>query len=250
DIAFGQSNAASEILKNPDPQMSNSEFVSYSDYEIEHLRKAVGLSPLEVKYELYLGLAYEQRAQIDPDRLRDWNLMALECYQKSVEMSPANAYYYNNEGRVDAALGKFDPTYLPQAEQAYQKAVHWDPSSPFFIINWANSLDQLGKEKEAQAELGQAFQFDPVFTAKILAQMAFEKYKAGEKQKAFEFLDEAIQGNTSSAEAYYCRGILYLSEKKKKQALADFETVKGLQPTPEKNPSIQSLDQFIEQAKD
>jgi tetratricopeptide (TPR) repeat protein len=164
-------------------------------------------------------------------------------------MSPANAYYYNNEGRVDNALGAFDGQYLPQAEQAYQEAVHWDPSSPFFIVNWATSLEKLGKEKEARDELEKAFQFDPAFTAKILAQMAFEKYRSGDKQKAFQFLDEAIRGNTSSAEAYYCRGILYLSEKNKKLALADFETVKSLQPTPEKNPSIQSLDQFIEQAR-
>jgi O-antigen ligase len=61
DIAFGQSNAASEILKNPDPRLSNADFISYSNYEISHLRKAVGLSPLEVKYQLYLGLAYDQR---------------------------------------------------------------------------------------------------------------------------------------------------------------------------------------------
>ena len=131
---------------------------------------------------------------------------------------------------------------LEEARQSYQQA-----KAALDLVRAGSRTEDI---TAAQAELGQAFQFDPVFTAKILAQMAFEKYKAGEKQKAFEFLDEAIQGNTSSAEAYYCRGILYLFEKKKKQALADFETVKGLQPTPEKNPSIQSLDQFIEQAQD
>ncbi len=230
--------------------MSNSDLVSYSDYEIDHLRKAVSLCPLEVKYRLYLGLAYEQRAQLDGEKSRDWDLTALQCYQKAIDMSPANAYYYNNEGRVEDILSSSDPSYLSQAEQAYQKAVHWDPSSPYFIVNWATDLDKLGKGKEAEAELQQAFQLDPVFTSKILSQMAFEKYRSGEKQKAFQFLDEAVKGNTSSAEAYYCRGILDLSEKRKKQALEDFERVKSLHPTAEKNPSIQSLDQFIDQAKE
>ncbi len=250
DIAFGKSSAASDILKNPDPQMSNSDLISYSDYEIEHLKKAVELCPLEVKYRLYLGLAYEQRSQLDAARSRDWSLMALQCYGQSIEMSPANAYYYNNEGRVDDALSRSDPQYLSQAEQAYQKAVHWDPSSPLFIVNWATALEKLGKEKEFESELQQAFQLDPSFTSKILAQLAFDRYHSGEKQKAFQFLDEAVKGNTSSAEVYYCRGILDLSEKKKKQALEDFEAVKSLHPTPEKNPSIQSLDEFIDQAKE
>ena len=80
--------------------------------------------------------------------------------------------------------------------------------------------------------------------------MAFQQYHSGDKQKAFQFLDEAIKGNTSSAEAYYCRGILDLSEKRKRQAFEDFRAVKDLHPTPEKNPSIQSLDEFMEQAKE
>jgi tetratricopeptide (TPR) repeat protein len=174
---------------------------------------------------------------------------ALHCYEKSVEMSPANAYYYNDEGRIYNNLGLTDPQYLPKAEEAFGDAVKWAPASPFFILNWAMALKKVGQEGKAEEQISKSFKLDLAFTSKVLAQMAFDAYKSGDKKTAFQDIGEAVSGNTSSAEALYCRGILYLSEKEKKKALADFEAVKDLQPTPEKNPSIQSLDQFIEQAK-
>jgi tetratricopeptide (TPR) repeat protein len=175
--------------------------------------------------------------------------MALDCYQKVIQMSPANAYYYNDAARVLTDLSAEDPQYLLKAVEASGNAVKWAPSSPYFLINYATALRKTGEEAQAREQIEKSFQLDPAFTSKVLSQMGFEAYRNGDKKRAFEDLEEAIRGNTSSAEAYYCRGILYLSEKQKKKALADFGAVKDLHPTPEKNPSIQSLDQFMEQAK-
>ncbi len=249
DSAFGRGSAVSEMLKKPDPQMDQASLNEYSDYEIMELKKAVMLCPLDVKYLLYLGLAYEQKAQLDKEHAVDWRIEALHCYQKSVEMSPANAYYYNDEGRIYTNMSQTDPQYLPKAEEAFRNSVQWAPASPFFILNWAMALRKTGQEDKAQEQIEKSFNLDRAFTSKVLAQMAFEAYKSGDKKSAFQDIDEAVRGNTSSAEAYYCRGILYLSEKEKKKALADFEAVKDLRPTPEQNPSIRSLDQFTEQAK-
>ena len=249
DIAFGLGSAAADALKNPNSQISQEMYLNYSDYETELMQRAVKSCPLETKYVLYLGLAYEQRAQIDSAHAKDSELEALACYEKAIQMSPANSYYYNDEGRVCEALSQYGGDYATKAATAYEEAVHWNPSSPFFNINWSFALQKLGKAEEAKAALDKAFALDPAFAAKVLSQMAFEKYRAGDKPKAFEILAEALQRNTSSAEAYYCRGILYLQEKKKSQALKDLEAAKRLNPTPEKNPSIQQLDQFIEQAK-
>jgi tetratricopeptide (TPR) repeat protein len=159
-------------------------------------------------------------------------------------MSPANAYYYNDAGRVYEHL-----QYHTKAEEAYRQSVFWDPSSPLFNINWAESLRELGQGEESKAEMNKAFELDPGFTSKVLAQMAFEKYRAGDKPLAFQYLGEAIKGDTSCPEAYFCRGVLYLSENKKSLALKDLETVQNLHPTPDKNPYIQNLDLWIEQAK-
>ncbi|HEY5037608.1 MAG TPA: O-antigen ligase family protein, partial [bacterium] len=208
DIAYGHGNAISEYLKSPSPQAASSDLIYYSDAEIHYLKKAVQLFPLEVKYELYLGLANEQRAHLKGDQTRDWYLEALHCYQKSAEMSPANAYYYNDEGRVLTALSQFEPNYLLNAEEAYGKSVKWAPASPAFLINWSDVLNKLGRKKEALIELNKAFQLDSAFSAKVLAQMALDRYRSGDKKEAFQYLDEAAVENTSCAEVFYCRGIL------------------------------------------
>ncbi|HUO57807.1 MAG TPA: O-antigen ligase family protein [bacterium] len=249
DIAYNRGISVSDYLKKYMGQKAPSELLAYSDYEIGQITKAAALCPLEVKYDLYLGLAYEQRAQMDPAQTREFCLKAAQCYEKAVRMSPANAYYYNDLGRVYATLSGFDTQYLEKAERSYGKAVQWAPASPYFIINWAMALRKIGKNPEAEQQMERSFNIDPAFAAKVLSQMAFEEYQKGDKTAAFGHLAEAIQGNPSSAESYYARGILYLSEKNKKKALADFEEVKKLNPTPEKNPSIQSLDQLIAQAK-
>lgn len=249
DIAFGLGGTVAEALKNPNPQTSPELYSEYSDFEIGQMKRAVQLCPLEVKYVLYLGLAYEQRAQIDPDRAKDWDLEALSCYEQALQMSPANSYYYNDEGRLCDTLSRYGGDYPARAEEAYRQAVHWDPASPLFIINWSNALQKLGRTQDSQAQLETAFALDPAFTSKVLSQKAFEEYHAGDKPQAFGLLAEAIQRNTSSAEAYYCRGILYLQERKKNLALRDLEAAEGLNPTAEKNPSIQGLEDLIGQAK-
>ncbi len=249
DIAFSRGNAASDLLKKHDPQASASELLYYSDYEIDELKQSINLFPFDVKYQLYLGLAYEQRAALEKDHSRDWLLLALSCYQKSIGMNSANAYYYNDEGRVYNALSGQDPAALVPAEEAYRWAVHWAPASPYFILNEAVALEKIGKVEESQKQMASAFTLSPAFTSKVLSQMAFEAYRSGDKKTAFERMNQAVLGNAASPEAFYCRGILYLSEREKKKARLDLETVKKLGPTPEKNPSIQNLDQFIEQAK-
>jgi tetratricopeptide (TPR) repeat protein len=132
-----------------------------------------------------LGQAYEQRASLDKLRSQDCYQNALFFYQKVSQMSPANAYYYNDEGRVYTGLSAYDKQYNEKAQQAYAQAVHFSPSSPYFILNWATSLEKTGKMDEAQQQVQKAFSIDPTFTAKILAQMAFEAYKGGDKTTAF-----------------------------------------------------------------
>jgi O-antigen ligase len=248
DIAFGRGDVYSSAIKNPDPQTSSDALIYYSDTEINYNRRAADLFPWDLKYSLYLGQSYEQRAGLDHLRAQDWYQNALFFYQKVSLMSPANAYYYNDQGRVYTALSGYDRQYDAKAEQAYAQAVHFSPSSPYFILNWMTSLEKVGNTAEAQEQVQKAFEIDPTFTAKILAQMAFESYKDGDKTTAFRYVNEAAEGNTLSAEAFYCRGILYLSEKEKKKALADFLYVKSLPLDPYKDNSIQHLDDLIQES--
>jgi tetratricopeptide (TPR) repeat protein len=249
DICFGRSSALSEFLQKPDPDVSSSALPYYSDAQIRYMKRAVALFPWDVKYELYLGLAYEQRAPLDPERSRDWYLKAVQSYQKAVSMSPANAYYYNDLGRIFSTLGRGESRYFDDAEQAYEKSVQWAPASPAFIINWAVLLQKRGNNQLAREQFNKAFDLDRRFSAKTLAQMGLEQYRAGEKQLAFQCLNEAIRGNTACAEAFYCRGVLFLTEKNPKKALEDFKKTLELNPTPEQNPSIRFLDELIRQSR-
>jgi O-antigen ligase/tetratricopeptide (TPR) repeat protein len=249
DICFGRGSALSEFLQKPDTDVSESALPYYSDAQIRYMEKAVALFPWDVKYELYRGLAYEQRAPLDAERSRDWFLKAVHSYQKAASMSPANAYYYNDQGRIFSSLGRTESRYLDDAEQAYEKSVQWAPTSPAFIINWAVLLQKKGKNQQAQQQFEKAFTLDSRFTAKTLAQMGLDEYRLGEKKSAFQCLNEAIRGNTICAEAYYCRGVLYLAEKNGKKALEDFKKTQELHPTPVQNPSIRFLDELIRQSR-
>jgi len=243
DVAFSRGSAINDMMKKPNPNLDPSSLAYYSDYGITEMKKAAALCPLEVKFPLYLGLAYEQRAGIDPSRAKDWLLLALPEYEKAIQMSPANAYYYNDEGRVHTQLALYDPQYWALAEADYQKAVYYAPSSPFFMLNLSTTLQSEGKAEPAKEELAKAFQLDAGFTSKIMTQMAVQKYQTGQKDAAFEYLNEAIAANTTNADAFYYRGLFYLDEKKNKEALADLQRSKAI------NPNNSTIDNFIQQAK-
>jgi tetratricopeptide (TPR) repeat protein len=248
DVAYGLGDSYSAAIRKPDPQISADNLEQFSGMEIHYLTRAVDLFPWDVKYQLYMGLAYEQRARLDPLQSHEWFLKALTYYEKASRISPANAYYYSNIGRIYSSMTPPDAKNLALAEQSYRSAARWSPASPFFILTWAGSLDKAGQTEEAEKQIKRSFALDPVFSGKVLSQMAFEIYQSGDRVKAFHFMNEAVEGNPSSPEAYFGRGILYLSEKNKKKALADLEKAKELNPDPFKNPSVQHLDEFIAQA--
>lgn len=249
DIAFAKSDDFSSALKARNSQTSAEAIDYYSSNQIHYTQRALSLFPWDVKYILYSGLAYEERVQAIPSQAADGLDNALDYYQKAVQMSPANAYYYNDEGRIYSAMAAADPHYWSRSETAYKRSVYFSPSSPFFLLNWVSALEKTGQTEAARQETQRAFELDPTFSAKILAQMAFDEYRAGDKKGAFDHIAEAIQGNTLSAEAYYCRGLLYLSEDLRKKALTDFERVESLHPDPYKDPSIQDLDRFIAECR-
>src|SRR5262249_15902621 len=65
DAAFARGFGVNEFLKQHDPNLDPDQLLYYSNYGIGEIGKAVRLCPLEVKYPLYLGLSYEERAKLD-----------------------------------------------------------------------------------------------------------------------------------------------------------------------------------------
>lgn len=244
DLAFSRSSIASTLLNQLPSSTELSTARAYSDYEIAHSKSAAALCPLETKYRLYLGLAYEQRSQLDPTLRQGYLILALEQYQETLRMSPSNSYYYNNLGRVQTSLGAYE-----EAEKAYGRTCSLDPINPLFRLNWADALQKIGKTAEAEQQEEKAFELDPLFTAKFQAQKALDLYRQGDHKGAFALLEGTEQKAPQSPETWFCEGVLELSDGMKKKALEALEKTKNLGPTPEKNPTIKDLDQLIEQAK-
>jgi tetratricopeptide (TPR) repeat protein len=244
DVAFAHGNAINDLLKHHDPNADPQRLIYYSNYGIQEIGKACGLCPLEVKYPLYMGLSYEERAHLDSAHEQDWLLRAQGFYREALRMSPSNAYYYNDLGRVETQLALYDKNDLAAAEKDYQGAVELAPASPYFRVNLSQALEAGGQSQEAQNQLDQAFALDPVFTGKILTQSALEKYQNGQKDPALTELTQALGHDPTNTTAYFYRGLIYLDEKKRKLARADLEKAKSLDPN---NPQI---DKFLAEAED
>ena len=247
DLSFGEAESISEYLKKPDSDTQPQALLEYSGLGIQEEQRAIQFCPLDVKYRLYLGLAYEQRAQLDRENPKPWLEAALRTYRQALSMSPANGYYYNDEGRTCANLGDLDPSYRPQAVEACQQAVHWAPASPFFWVNLSLAQRENGNPQEASRAMKQAFGLDSAFTAKVLAQSAVLDFQSGRTTGALDKLRVAMEGNTSVAEPYFYRGLMEMDAHQNGKALRDFqEAKKRVDPA---NPGVMSdLDVFIQQA--
>jgi tetratricopeptide (TPR) repeat protein len=222
DVAFGHGSAALDYVRAFDG-LAASEKNLYTDYALKLNRRAAELLPLEVKYRLYLALAYERKADLDPSRARTWLDGALGNYDRALEMSPSNAYYHNNRERVLLArwnASRMDDD-LAAAERSGRRAVELAPESPFFKVQWVLALLRLGREGEARKTLREAFDSSPDFAAKALAQLATDEYLRGDGVFALRLLDEAVAGNTSSAEAYQFRGLVKQQMGRTEDALKD-----------------------------
>lgn len=249
DLAFARGESASQVLTQLPNTTELSTVMAYSDYELAHLKKAQALCPLEVKYRLYLGLAYEQRSQLEPSVRKGFLILAQEQYEEVLRMSPSNSYYYNDLGRVETALGAFDPPSFENAEKAYRRTCELDPVNPLFRMNWSDALKKVGKKEEAEAQEQKAYTLDPLFTAKYQAQRALDLYQQKDIKTALGLLETTVQKAPQSPEAWYCLGILELSEGKKPGALKAFQKVKELGVDPAQDPNFKNLDALIEQAK-
>ncbi|HTB22911.1 MAG TPA: tetratricopeptide repeat protein [bacterium] len=102
-----------------------------------HLEEAVRLCPDEVKYEVYLGLCYEELfRRCDPERRTLWFQAAYNAYTRGCELNPGNAYYRGNLARLwsQAAQGG-NRQFFEQAQAYYLQAVALAPVTRLFYEN-------------------------------------------------------------------------------------------------------------------
>lgn len=103
---------------------------------IAHLERAVALCPGEVKYQVYLGLCYEELYRRSPQQRQSlWFHKAEASYILASAMNPRNGYYHGNLGRLYAEASDSDPTAYPQAAAEYGRALDCAPATRLFYEN-------------------------------------------------------------------------------------------------------------------
>ena len=81
---------------------------------------------------------------------------AIDCYDKAIEIDPADAYPWSFKGNSLRDLGRYD-----EALTCYDKAIEIDPKDAYAWSNKGNSLREVGQYKEALACHDKATESDP-----------------------------------------------------------------------------------------
>lgn len=138
------------------------------------LEEAVALTPHEVKYPVYLGLAYEELfRRCAPERREAWFLKAEAAYQRSVELNPGNAYYRGNLGRLYGLPAEAGAaSFYPKAVAHYQEALKRAPATRLFHENLLLLHARYAGLEAAGAQLDALAAREPELAAHLLAAAA------------------------------------------------------------------------------
>ncbi|MES2201523.1 MAG: O-antigen ligase family protein [candidate division FCPU426 bacterium] len=138
-------------------------------------REAVELCPGEVKYRVYLGLAYEELARRSPkpELKIHWFQKAEGSYLESCRLNPRNAYYRGNLGRLYASrAASGDEAYAAKAIEQYLAAVHLAPSTPLFYENLLPIYVATHRTDEASALLTNLALREPAMAQQLTEALA------------------------------------------------------------------------------
>jgi serine/threonine protein kinase/tetratricopeptide (TPR) repeat protein len=162
----------------------------------------------------YPGLAnyYLSNSELPP---RVTMPRARQYAQKALSLDPALADAHLVLGAVHF-IGDRD---WAGADHEFKRAIELNPGDSEAHRSYSYYLSALGREREAQAEVGRAQDLDPLYIAtQVTAGWAF--YFARQYDKAAEQCQKALELDPNSAGAYDCLGSSYLARGMYDQAIA------------------------------
>jgi len=218
------------------------------DMSIKEHEKSVQEEPYEVKYHVYLGLAYEQLAlqayntltsETKPpsadDRkqilqaMADYISMSIKEYRKGVELNPGNSYYWGNLARIysllgrlqnpDFASGKFnDIDAFNKSIEYYTEAIKRAPVTGLFYFNLIDIYLMLGQIDKVPPILDSLMHCDKDLAVNAAFKLANVYFSNKQYDAAEKYYQAIINLNPNFAQAYYNLGILYAGAGKKDMA--------------------------------
>lgn len=185
--------------------------------------------------------------------------LAYNCFIKAISIKPNFlearlnlARYYYLEGDFKKAIGlckgviKGDPenyhawNYLgsiflregdfKKAEFCFKKAININPSlAPLWYDLYLYYLE-IGKNQEAEVALKKALRLDKDYISRVYYSKAEELLFEGRYLKALDYINKAIEEDTSKSEYYNLRGVILKKRKYFREALKNYSEAIRLDP--------------------
>ncbi len=186
------------------------------DLAVKEHFKSVEKQPFEVKYHVYLGLAYERLAMTinNNDDIRNKAVAeAVHYYKKSIELNPGNAYYWGNLGRVNMMVYRTsgNSAALNEAVKYYEESVRRAPVTGLFYNNLAEVYITAGLTEKAEEIFEKLALYDKNYaagTAFMLGNIYFSQKTGESLLKAKHFYTRASELRPELAQAYHNLGVV------------------------------------------
>lgn len=183
---------------------------------VQHLQRAVELSPDDINFRFDLLNAYS--------RLGDWMRMGVELRLLRVTLPPSDPRVPYAEGLLAAGLG-----HVSAAVEDFRRALEANPRFVPARYDLARALVQTDHWKEALEVLGPLTRDYPQsYTAAYLHALALQNARRG--RVAEEEARRALHLNPESADAQTLLGITLAEEGKYNDALSALESAVRLEP--------------------
>ncbi len=209
----------------------------------EHL-KAVKICPDEVKYHVYLGLAYERYAMglNDPEKRNLYLKTALAYYDYGVKLNPGNSYYWANKGRIYSVLAQTeDPKYFSNALDNFQEAVKRAPVTGLFYSNMMDVYQKTGQQEKAALMLEKVVLYDRKLASNIYFNMGTEAYNKKDLKSAYMNFMQAINLNPSFEPGLFNFGITAATVGDTYNAVAALSNLLAINPDFEKRKEAEHI---------
>jgi tetratricopeptide (TPR) repeat protein len=210
----------------------------------EHL-KSIKLTPYEVKYQVYTGLAFERLAMSMQDKDKQLDLLkkAIEFYNNGVKLNPFNAYYWGNLARVYNFIGDIENNqqYLAESEKYYLKAIERAPVTGLFYNNLIDLYIRHGLISQAKPYMEKLETIDKNMAANayfMLGNLFFTKKDFSNAEIAYM---KTIELNNSLFQAYHNLGVVYAAQGKKADAKKYLEKFIEMAPNSDMVPNANKI---------
>jgi tetratricopeptide (TPR) repeat protein len=111
---------------------------------------------------------------------------AITLLQKAIRLNPVGSYYnYTTLGNALMFTGRYE-----EAISAYKKALQVAPNSSWSRMMLAATYSEMGREKEARAEVAEALRINPRFSLDLFARRSLIKEQS-KRDKVFDALRKA-----------------------------------------------------------